>query len=67
MVMLHNTCHRKIHSVFSERELFNYYHTIDRIMENEDMQKFAKWVTKQPLEFVGISKDTKNRKKNRRK
>ena len=31
------------------------------------MQKFAKWVTKQPLEFVGISKDTKNRKKNRRK
>lgn len=67
MVMLHKACHQKVHSVFSERELDNHYHSIERIMENEDMKKFAKWVAKQPLEFIGVSKDTKGRKTKRRR
>lgn len=67
MVLLHKICHQKIHSVFSERELVSYYHTMDRIMENEDMQKFGKWVGKQPIEFSDVSKDTKRRKSKRRR
>lgn len=51
-VRLHVICHRKIHSLFSESELANYYNTIERLMENEDMRNFAKWVAKKPIDFV---------------
>lgn len=49
-------CHDKIHSIFSEAELANYYNTIEKIMENEDVQKFAKWLSKKPSNFYDGSK-----------
>src|ERR687890_348768 len=45
-ITLHNICHRKIHTVFTETDLKRYYHTIERIQENEEIQKFIKWVQK---------------------
>lgn len=60
-VTLHSMCHSKIHSVFTEWELNHYYHTIERIMENEDMQKFAKWMAKKPLGFKDSNKMTNRR------
>jgi hypothetical protein len=45
-ILLHNICHKKIHSVFREIELKRYYNTIERIKENEEIQKFIKWVGK---------------------
>ena len=59
---LHRICHTKIHSLFSESELANYYNTPERLKEHEDIQKFIKWVSKKDPEFYESSKKA-NRKK----
>lgn len=41
---VHRICHNKIHSVFSEKDLARYYHTWERILENEEMRRFVEWV-----------------------
>lgn len=61
-VMLHNICHQKIHSLFSEKELKRNYNTIEKLLTNEDMQKFVKWVAKKPPEFYDGNRSA-NRKK----
>lgn len=66
-VRLHKICHSKIHSVFTERELFTYYHTIERILENEHMQKFVKWVSNKDPDFYQKTKDLNDRKRKRRR
>lgn len=65
-VLLHKICHRKIHSVFTERELFKYYHTIERLLENEDIQAFVRWVSNKDPDFYSGSRETKVRKGKRR-
>ncbi len=64
---LHKICHSKLHTVFSEREMQHYYHTINRLLENEDIQKFIKWVSKKAPDFNDKNKDTKSRKGKRRR
>lgn len=66
-VTLHKICHNKVHSVFTERELCSYYHTIDRITESEYIQAFIKWVSKKDPDFFEKTKDTKLRKGKRRR
>jgi len=60
-ILIHRICHRKIHSVFTERELLQYYHTIKRIKENEEIKKFVKWVSKKDPEFYSGSKTSNNK------
>lgn len=64
---IHRICHEKIHSTFSERELLQHYHTPERLLEHEEIQKFVKWVAKKPIEFIDSHKDTKERNKRRRR
>ena len=64
---LHRICHRKIHSMFTERELQHYYFTPDRILAHTDMQKFVSWVQKKPLDFYDGSKETRQRNGKRRR
>lgn len=45
-VRMHRICHNKIHSVFSEKELARYYHTAERLLENEEIRRFVEWVQK---------------------
>lgn len=66
LVDLHKICHRKIHATFTERELLHYYNTIDRLLENEHIQSFVKWVAKKDPGFYDGSKETSERKKKRR-
>ena len=66
-VIIHKICHNKIHSVFTERELQHYYHTVERLREHEELKKFIKWVSKKDPEFYDGSKDTKRRKGRRRR
>jgi len=66
-VDLHIVCHDKLHHTFSEREMQHYYHTIERLLDHEEIQKFVKWVKKQPPEFIVKHKDTRDRKRQRRK
>lgn len=46
IALLHKICHDKIHAGFAEKELKRYFHTILRLQENEEIQKFIKWVQK---------------------
>lgn len=67
LIRLHRACHSKIHSCLSEKELLDYYYTIDRILEHEEIQKFVKWIQKYPPEFYTKNKETKERKKKRKR
>lgn len=50
-IVMHKICHNKIHAVLTEKELRDYYHTIDRLQHQEEIAKFIKWVSKKPPEF----------------
>ncbi len=64
---IHRVCHDKIHSMFTNQELKNYYNTIDKIMEREEMQKFAKWVSKKVANYTdpSIMSNKRNKRKNK--
>lgn len=64
---MHKMCHQKVHATFSERELLNYYHTFERLLEHEELQKFVAWIKKKPLEFYDKNDDTAARKKKRKR
>ena len=66
-VLLHKICHRKLHTVFTEREMLKHYNTIERLLESEEIQKFVKWVSKKGPEFYVKNKDTKERRSKRRR
>ena len=54
-VVMHKICHDKIHAVFTENELKTYYHTIERLQENEEIARFIKWLRKKEPEFYDKS------------
>lgn len=54
-LLLHKICHDKIHAVLSESELKHYYHTIERLKEQEEIAAFIKWVQKKEPEFYDRS------------
>jgi len=66
-INLHKVCHQKIHATFSERDLQHYYHTIERIIEHEEIIKFVKWVSKKPTDFYNKNDETHVRYGKRRK
>lgn len=59
---LHKVCHDQIHALFSERELLNYYNTIERLKEHTDMNKFIRWVRKKPIDFYVKAKRANRRR-----
>jgi hypothetical protein len=65
LVDIHKMCHQKTHSTFAESELKRYYHTVDRLLEHEEMQKFVKWIAKKEPEFYDKNDDTSARKSKR--
>lgn len=66
VVSIHGICHRFIHSAFSEKELAQYYHTIERLHEREEVQKFIAWVKNKEPGFYVSTKDSKDRKRKRK-
>ncbi len=66
-IVLHKICHAKLHSAITEREMEHYYNTVERLLEHEEIQKFVKWVKKQPDDFYSKNKETKERKRKRRR
>ncbi|QJD92201.1 hypothetical protein HH213_20145 [Duganella dendranthematis] len=61
---IHKICHRKIHSVFTERELLHSYHTWEALRAHPDIQTFIAWVANKPAGFY-VRTDTSARKKSR--
>lgn len=60
-ILIHNICHQKIHSVFSEKELRDEYHTVESLRNHEEIQKFIKWVSKKDKDFYQRNKRMKRR------
>jgi hypothetical protein len=50
-VTMHKICQAKVHAVFTETEQKSYYHTVERLKEHEEINKFIKWVSKKEPEF----------------
>lgn len=67
LISIHKVCHRMIHATFCERELQKYYHTVERILSDEKVQRFVDWVQNKPLDFYISIDDTVQRKAKRRK
>ena len=61
-VDLHEVCHRKVHSLFTNRELAQTYNSVNLIAAHPDIQKFVKWVRKKPIEFNDTHKMSKSMK-----
>lgn len=59
---LHNICHQKIHSVFTEKELKDHFNTIEKIRDHDEIQKFIKWVSKQDPAFYQGNRISKRKK-----
>ena len=51
LILIHNICHQKIHSVFTLKELRDNYNSVEKLIEREEMAKFIKWVSKKAPEF----------------
>jgi hypothetical protein len=66
-VLLHQICHDKIHSLFTEKELAKSDNTIEKLLTHEEIQKFVKWVCKQPDNFYDKNKTSKTKEKKPRK
>jgi hypothetical protein len=66
-VRLHLICHGKIHSIWSEGEIRDNYYTIDLVMTDDRMKKFAKWVSKKDPDFTDGNRLANNHKRKRRK
>ena len=65
-VLLHVICHNKIHSLFTEKELARKFNTIEKLRTHEEIQKFIKFVRKQPPSYNDKNKRA-NQKGMRRK
>jgi hypothetical protein len=59
---LHRVCHRKIHSLWTEKELARDWYTADKIRSDPDMAKFILWIAKKPPEFYDGSVTAKRRR-----
>ena len=55
-VVLHDICHRQIHSLFREKVLARKLDTIEKLIEQPNMQRFIVWVQKKPNWFNPRSK-----------
>ena len=51
LITIHKVCHSTIHAFFKEKELFKYYHTVERLLEDQDMQNFVEWIKKKDPDF----------------
>jgi hypothetical protein len=49
---LHLICHRKLHSLFTARELATTYATPEAVRRHPQMQTFIQWVRRRPPEFI---------------
>jgi len=51
LILIHNICHQKIHSVFTLKELRDHYNSVEKLITHEEISKFIKWVSKKVPEF----------------
>lgn len=65
LIKVHKICHDKIHSIFTNKELKEYYHTVERLRMSSEMQEFIWWLKDRPSNFYVNTK--RNKRKDERK
>ena len=66
-VDLHKCCHGFIHATFTDKELARDYNTVEKLMADERMQKFGKWMSKKVANYTDSSIMSNNKNPNKRK
>jgi hypothetical protein len=66
-VVLHRICHRQIHALFSEAQLARDFYTIDLLLQNETLSRFAAWVKNKPDNFLERTRSSNDRSGKRRR
>jgi hypothetical protein len=49
---IHVVCHRKLHSVFTPKELASDYDTPEAVRAHTEIAKFIRWVRRKPPEYI---------------
>lgn len=62
---LHKVCHRKIHSLWTEKELAREFNDPNKIKEHPEMQKFLTFIRKKEPNFCDRN-ESHNRKKRKK-
>ncbi|WP_070119870.1 HNH endonuclease [Bacillus marinisedimentorum] len=56
-------CHKQVHALFSNEELAAALNTIGALQRNEHIQKYLKWIRKQPPARVPRTKKSLRKKR----
>ena len=59
--LVHKICHRKIHSVFTERELFQAYHSWEALQAHPEIRHFIDWLHNKPPGFYTATARSKRK------
>ncbi|MDX1400632.1 MAG: HNH endonuclease [Kiloniellales bacterium] len=51
IVTLHRICHRKIHSLFTDKDLAKKYNTIEALKSDREVSSFIEWLASKPPAF----------------
>ena len=60
---IHLVCHRMIHRVFSEKELATDYADPEVVRAHPEIERFVKWVRRQPPDYVDWPKEPRKRRR----
>jgi hypothetical protein len=60
---IHKICHRKIHSVLTEKELFKTFHSWDALRGHPEIAGFIVWVAKKEAGFFSRTFTTNAKKR----
>lgn len=60
---MHIICHRKIHSIWTEKELEKEFNSPEKIREHEEIQRFIKWVKKKEPDFYDRNEVNKRKRR----
>ena len=60
---VHKICHRKIHSTFTERELFQHFHTWEALRAHPDIQTFIEWVARKEPGFYTRTRSSNEKRR----
>ena len=63
IAILHEICHGKIHSVFTEAELARDWNSIERLLTHPEIVRFVRWVAKRPPEYRSSNRGNHRRRR----
>ena len=64
--MLCRPCHKTVHATLSEAELAEVYNTVEALRDHPEIERFVRWVRKQPVDRrIGVRSTAARREQKR--